>query len=111
MEIATRNEHGLTIVKVTGRLDAVTGQEFDQKAAEWTDLPNSRIIIDFSQLEYISSYGLRSLLSLTKALHDSCGTIAIAGINGLVEEVIQVSGFDTIIPVYDDVESAIAGVS
>lgn len=109
MEISANTVQGITVVKVTGRLDSVTGVEFDQKAAEWTEADRASVVIDFSELEYISSYGLRSLLAMTKALNDRCGRLAICGISGLVEEVINVSGFDTIIPIYDDVDSAVAG--
>jgi len=108
MEISTTTQQGITVAKVTGRLDSVTGVEFEEKSAEWTEEDKAKVVIDFSELEYISSYGLRSLLAMTKALNEKCGRLAICGISGLVEEIINVSGFDTIIPIYDDVHAAVA---
>jgi anti-anti-sigma factor len=110
MEIATRNDNGVMVVKVIGRLDSVTGLEFEEKSVEWTDIDNARIVIDCSELEYISSYGLRTLLAMTKKLSDSCGKLAICGLSGLVQEVVTVSGFDTIIPIFEDTETAVLGL-
>ena len=95
-------------LRVEERLDTVTAPEFETVGVESIE-PNSYIAVDFSGLDYISSAGLRSILSATKKLKSLGGGLSLCGLSGLVEEVITVSGFDNILKVYPDVKQATSG--
>ncbi len=67
---------------------------------EWKAEPRNIAVLDASGLEYISSAGLRSLLALAKRLMDDNSQLVVCGARGLVEEVLRMSGFDKLIPMY-----------
>ena len=89
--------HGVEmVVKLSGRLDTTTSPALDEKIKN-EKIEENLVIIDFSELEYISSAGLRLLLSLKKEL-DACGkTLEIHNINDVVKEVFEVTGFINIL--------------
>ena len=68
MEIIEENQSGINIFKLNGRLDSNTSQGFEKKIFQAIDDGSKSMIIDFKDLEYISSAGLRVILKATKAL-------------------------------------------
>lgn len=102
-----KTEHAVTI-KVTGRMDAVTAPGFEQECGRWIEEGNKNLIVDLSGLEYISSAGLRVILGVGKKLKAQGGTLTFGGMSGIVKEVFEISGFSSIFPVYDSLESALA---
>ena len=95
MEIVI-NHGAEMVVKLSGRLDTTTSPALDEKIKN-EKIAENLVIIDFSELEYISSAGLRLLLSLKKQF-DACGkTLEIHNINDVVKEVFEVTGFINIL--------------
>jgi anti-anti-sigma factor len=109
MNVKTRTENGFFVVGLAGRLDIGNSAQFENTCMEWITQGNHHLVFDFSELEYISSAGLRSILAATKKLKSLGGSLSLCGLSGLVEEVITVSGFDNILKVYGDVAQATAG--
>jgi anti-anti-sigma factor len=107
VEITVRDEQGSVVVCVAQRLDASTTPEFEKKCAEIISPARSHMVFDFTNLEYISSAGLRSILATAKKLQAIGGGLSLCGLSGLVEEVISVSGFDRVLPVYASVDDAL----
>ena len=66
------------------------------------------VIVDFAGLDYISSAGLRSILSASKKLKGKEGSILLASLKDIVKEVFEISGFSTILPIYESVEIALS---
>ena len=66
MNISTRNENGFWIIRLEGRLDIGNAAEFEKACLAWIDEGKNKLVLDFGALEYISSAGLRSILSATK---------------------------------------------
>ena len=66
----------------------------------------TKLVLDLSGLEYISSAGLRSLLGLSKKAKAAGGGMALFGLSGLPREIFQVSGFDTVFPMHESLETA-----
>ena len=108
MNVKTRTEKGFFVVGLAGRLDIGNSSQFENTCMEWIAQGNHQLVFDFSELEYISSAGLRSILAATKKLKSLGGSLSLCGLSGLVEEVITVSGFDNILKVYGDVAQATA---
>ncbi|MBR4331117.1 MAG: STAS domain-containing protein [Clostridia bacterium] len=91
-----RNGDSLTIA-LEGRLETSTASELD--AALQKVLPGlDELIFDFEKLDYVSSAGLRVLLSAHKALMGKKGMI-IRNANELVLEVFEVTGFDSLLTI------------
>ena len=68
MDLQTRIENNAIVVTISGRLDAVTALEYEKRIRELIDSGNSYFVVDFEQLDYISSAGLRALLLHVQAV-------------------------------------------
>ena len=110
MEFSSREEHDCTIMKVVGRLDTISTTKFDSHWQEWVLLGGRRLVLDLSELTYVSSSGLGSIVALTKRLKDLEGSIVIAGLKGVVREVFEISTLDRVIPMGEDVAAALEKV-
>ena len=95
MEIILKHGDEL-VIKLVGRLDTTTSPELDKKIKE-EKIEEKLVILDFSELEYISSAGLRILLALKKNLEASGKQLEIHNINAVVKEVFEVTGFINIL--------------
>lgn len=111
MTIQTRKETNATVATLTGRMDAVTAPEFENEIRQLIDAGSSCFVVDFEGLDYISSAGLRSLLSTAKLLKSKGGQIHFANISGTVKEVFEISGFGSIFQTHDSVATALAQIS
>jgi anti-anti-sigma factor len=110
MEIQTKKEASAIVVTITGRLDAVTAPEYEKKLNELIAAEETCFVVDFEQLNYISSAGLRALLATAKRLKVLGGHIRFANVKGTVKEVFDISGFGTIFQMDDSVAAALAKV-
>ena len=91
-----RNEEALTL-KVEGRLDTITAPELEAVLKEEIEGINS-LTFDFSSLEYISSAGLRVLLSAQKQMNLR-GEMKVTGVSEIIMEIFDVTGFTDILTI------------
>jgi anti-anti-sigma factor len=101
MEIEKRVEEGRCVVGLKGRLDAVTAPELEKNLGEIIEDGNVNMILDLTGLEYVSSAGLRIFLVATKKVKALKGELCLVGLSGNIKEVIEISGFPSIMPCYD----------
>ncbi len=86
-----------TVLALEGRLDTVTAPELEEALKEI--LPDTlKLTLDFADLEYISSAGLRVLLSAQKTLAGK-GELIITGVNETIMEIFEVTGFSDILTI------------
>lgn len=78
-------------VELEGRLDTTTSPSLEALLTE--NRPVSEVVFDFSKLEYISSAGLRVLLSEQKYVNSVSGKMIIRNVNEMVMEVFEITGF------------------
>ena len=91
-----KNENALTLA-VAGRLETLTAPELEKVVKE--ELTGvTELIFDLSGLEYISSAGLRVLLSAQKIMNAQ-GSMKVTGVNELVQEVFDITGFSDILTI------------
>ena len=98
MNVSTKVENGTLFVELEGRLDTVTSQELA------TALPHEKradldLDIDFKNLQYISSAGLRLLVLFKKEAQATNNKMVIRNINEVVKEIFSVTGFDKILKI------------
>jgi anti-anti-sigma factor len=110
MEIEHRKDVKADIMTVKGRMDAITTAEFDKKIEEIIQQKGNTIIVDFSGLDYISSAGLRSILSASKKLKGKGGTIILTALKDVVRDVFEISGFSSILTIHESVEKALVEI-
>ncbi len=94
----------------SGRIDESSWQAFGERLIEAVDqasAANTRLVIDFSALDYMSSRGLRAL-TLARRAADTAGVeIVLAAPNSIMREILAISRYDRIFPVADNVEAAL----
>jgi len=111
MEIQSRKEANATIVTLTGRLDAVTTPDYEQRARQLIEGGAKCFVMDFAQLDYISSAGLRGLLLTAKLLQANGGQLRFANVGGNVRSVFEMSGFVSMFPIDDSVATALGAIA
>jgi len=109
MQISTRTSNDIHIVGISGSLDSTTSPEA-QKSLDAVLAGAKKVALDFSQLDYISSAGLRILLGAAKQLRAKGGTLGMFGLNQSVREVFDISGFSSILPVYQSEAEALGAL-
>ncbi|MBO5992643.1 MAG: STAS domain-containing protein [Acidaminococcaceae bacterium] len=90
---------GWTIWSVSGRIDMVTA---DTAYATGEDivLRNAKTVLDMTDMEYLSSAGLRVLLRLNKLAKKNDKVFTLAGPSGIVKSVLEDSGMDALFTIY-----------
>lgn len=97
MEISITHGDQL-VVALKGRLDTVTSADFTDALAK-EEIKENLVIIEMKELEYISSAGLRALLSLKKTLSSQNKELEIHNLNPVCQEVFKVTGFNNVLTV------------
>ncbi len=85
------------ILRVNGRLDAASAPILERKIVNLIDEGHYHLILDFSRVDYLSSAGMRVLLSTTKKLHAKKGNLVLFSLAEDVGEIIKMAGFDKIL--------------
>ena len=98
MEINKKIDGSKMEVSLSGRLDTTTAPELEKSLKESLG-GITELTLDFTGLEYISSAGLRVLLSAQKAINAANGTMTIVGANDIVKEIFDVTGFSDILTI------------
>ena len=100
MDIIEEKQGGINIFKLNGRLDSNTSQGFEQKLFQAISDGSKTMVVDFKDLDYISSAGLRVILKATKAIKREDGQIMICSMQDYVKEVFEISGMGVLLPIF-----------
>ena len=82
------------VIAICGELDTAAAQQFATELKPFIADAGKEIAIDFNELEYISSAGMRSLLLLNKNATAMGGRVSIEGMNEDIRQLFQMTGFD-----------------
>jgi len=96
----------LWVINPAGRLDANGGTLLESTLTAYFTARQNVLIVDMSAVTYISSGGLKALLSAFKKARERHGAIALAGMTPRVIEIFQMSGFDTLFEITPTVQAA-----
>jgi anti-anti-sigma factor len=102
------SDDDLQIIRPQGRLDSSSSPALEKQAMDVIDAGARRLLIDFVDLIYISSAGLRAALAVAKRMSAAGGRLALCSLNPQIAEVFQISGVDAIIDIHPTAESAAA---
>ena len=110
MNIQFRDSAGVTVVAVAGKLDALTAADYETTMKALLADGKTRCVVDFSELTYISSAGLRVVLAAAKSTKAAGGETRFAGVTGNVLAVIEMTGFNSILSLHDSVDAALGAM-
>ncbi|MDK2954650.1 MAG: anti-sigma factor antagonist [Desulfovibrionales bacterium] len=107
MELKERRQDQAVVLELSGRLDSNTADGFEEKLLGMIRNGEKYIVLDFSSLEYISSAGLRVLLKAARELKQTDGKMHLCSLKDYIQEVFDLSGFVSFLPIYAVVEDCI----
>ena len=107
LEIKTEEIDGIIILRLNGRIDASSSSVLHDRLKLFHDETISVILLDFSNIDYLSSAGLRELLFFTKKFNEKKGRLGIFSVNEDVLEIIKLTGFEKILHIYKKEKEAI----
>jgi anti-anti-sigma factor len=106
LEVTIVQKDGYSVVSLAGRLDILTFQQVGENLTKVISEGQIRLVLDAGDLAYVSSAGLRVILQARKAVKAAGGAIAIARANDFVLDVMNTTGFTSIIPTFATLEEA-----
>ena len=110
MDITETKHDDYSVFSLNGRLDSNTATGIEQKLFECIENGTQRLILDFQDLDYISSAGLRVILKATKNLKSAEGKLVLCAMQDYVKEVFEISGFDSFLPIEATLDEAVKTV-
>lgn len=109
LESELLDDHILKI-NLDGRLDIEGTQAIDMKFTALTATKKAAILVDMTNVSFLASIGMRTLLSCAKAATARGGKMVLFNAQPMVKDVLQTSGLATLIPMYDDLDEAKAAL-
>jgi anti-anti-sigma factor len=105
-------EGALDIIRFDGALDTQSFPRLENIFKHLTDDRRHRIILDFSNLDYINSASLGALIGFARKVREQPGgDLKLAGLSTKIAGIVNLLGFDKILKLYDRVEDAIEAFS
>lgn len=108
MEITDKTVAGVRILSLSGSLDAGTSGGLEQRFNALVSPADNRFILQMKDVEYVSSGGLRVILVITKKLKSLGGGVVLVGVNPSIEELINMTGFSSLVKMAAQEEQALA---
>lgn len=107
MDISVQNFKRVDLVNVSGRVDSSNAPELDEALKNLTNDGRTNLVLDLSSVDYMSSAGLRALVSALRDCKKRSGDVRIATPSERVAEVLKLAGLDSVFQVYDNTTEAV----
>jgi len=104
---AAEQAQEVRIVAINGRIDAKTAIEIEDALNQLKDQGRVKIVIDFGQVNYISSGGLRVFLTALKWTKSGNGDLKLAQMENNVEKIFKLAGFTKIFNIFPSLQEAV----
>jgi anti-sigma B factor antagonist len=114
MECKLREIANVALIQVAGRIDHTTAKAFEDALSPHVAGcagEEKILLLDFSGVTFISSAGLRVLMIAAKQCRKQKGKIALAALRPMIQEVFQISRFDSLFEVFPTVRAALQAIS
>lgn len=93
MNVHQRNVAGITVLAIEGRIDSTTAAAFGARIDAAVNEAQRRVLLDVSELEYISSAGFRVLYLAAKRAGETGAKLVICSMPERVRELFSIAGF------------------
>jgi len=111
MHIREDRNDGVTIIAPAGRIDSTTSGTLERHLLGVIGAGHHRLVVDFADVEYISSAGLRVMLTLAKKTKEMRGALALCGMGDTVRQVFELAGFLPLFTIETSRDTAVTRVS
>jgi len=108
MNITEREQDGVTVFTLDGRVDSEGAVDLDLALHTATAEDKTRLILEMAEVRYINSAGLRTLAEILTQVQAKDGDLKLVDLNPRVRRVLQIIGFDKFFSIYDSIEEALS---
>jgi anti-anti-sigma factor len=105
MEVVETRYDNILVMRIVGRVDSSVAAQLGEKVRA-VIARDSRIIVDLSAMDYVSSAGLRSFLMLAKGVKANHQRLALCALRPEIVEIFDLGGMKELFEIYDTVETA-----
>jgi len=110
MTLQTRDENDVKIVYLEGEMDTVTSPQVLEELDQMRNDGAKKILLNLEKVDFVSSAGLRVFLATAQQLKASGGDLRVCMLNKDIKEVFDISGFSTLLMVFDNEEKGLSGM-
>jgi anti-anti-sigma factor len=107
MDMKIEQKGDVVVVRLQGRLDAASAPQVEQKLLGIINEGHFKLILNLAGVDYLSSAGMRLMLSISKKLRSLEGKVVACSLNDEVMEVIKMAGFHQILEFYPNEEQSL----
>lgn len=108
MEVTTQEFKHCDLITVKGRVDSSTAPQFTKELEKATNNGRYKIVLDMTDLEYMSSAGFRALLATQRnCKRYNRGEVVLANVPSRIREALELAGFTELFKTFDDVTEAV----
>lgn len=111
MKIEERREGPIVVLSIEGRLDHAGAEAFDTHVTKLIAEGTRKLVVDFHQVDFVASMGIRALIKPYQALAPQGGKIVVANLGDSVRAIFKLAGIDQAVPNYESVDAAIAALA
>jgi anti-sigma B factor antagonist len=108
MDIIERDENGVTLYVLEGRIDTAGAVDLDLALQAAAANGKNKMILDMAGVRYIGSAGLRTMADVLTKNQKAGGDLKLVALNRKVERVLRIIGFDKFFSIYDAADEALA---
>ncbi|MDR3572676.1 MAG: STAS domain-containing protein [Anaerolineaceae bacterium] len=108
METTSTQYKHCDLIKIQGRIDSATAPQLTQAINTSLDSGRYKLVLDFGEVEFISSAGLRVLINAQKTCrHYNRGEVVLACVPANIFSALDIAGFTNLFKIFDDILSAV----
>jgi len=109
MDVNVKRVEGATVIELKGRIDGHTAPKIEPQILPLIQ-PESKIVLDMTQVTYISSVGLRMLAATYQQASSNDGRIVLAGLSERIRDTMTITGFMRYFAACETVEAGLAAL-
>ncbi|MDL1902486.1 STAS domain-containing protein [Anaerolineae bacterium CFX9] len=98
----------VTMVEISGRVDSTNANELGDALGQQLELGAAHLVLDLSAVDYMSSAGLRELVTAFKKARKISGDVRLVQPSPRVLEILEMSGLDTVFEIFPDRSGAVS---
>lgn len=105
-----RQENGITIIELSGRLDAVSAEQIKQELYELIEEGSTRLLLNMAQVEFIDSHGLGLLVSCLRRTAAEGGDLSLVEVPELCRSVLELTRLTRVFDIYESEDKAVTAL-
>lgn len=108
LDMTTERTDGVLCARVSGRVDSARARDFEEAVRTMVEDSDRAVILDFEEVEYVSSAGLQAVLMIARSQRERNAPFSLCSLSEPVRRVFEVSGFHGIITIHTSRDEAVA---